>query len=333
MRALLEFGKLVMVDAHENQFKAAALGSFMTHFFRCDLEKLFAAYLLDPNHRLEFLTRESIRPALVFIHFLVRSNPEFRVIRQTELASRVTREIEVYIVELKALRPGKIDPYMWWKSKSTMPFLGYVGMRLSCCHSSSTNTERVFSALNRIISPLRNRLDMSTVMDMLSIRMYNLSIAPKRCPRPEISEHRAGASRPLPSSPPTNPSSQPGDDDLDDHDEEDLMDGGDILSTERSLLDQDYLQERIDRYNLQAIRNSGNYAKFLNLVNYTKGPIEFMESRTPSSSSEDQLISSEEVANHANLGNIDFQAVYNSGAFILINHSLCCGLAQLTTCE
>lgn len=51
----------------------------------------------------------------------------------------------------------------------------YVGMRLGVCQSSSANTERLFSGLNRIITASRNRLTMKTVFELMVIRTAKLS--------------------------------------------------------------------------------------------------------------------------------------------------------------
>lgn len=48
-------------------------------------------------------------------------------------------------------------------------------MRLWLCHASSANTERIFSGLGRIMTPLRNRLSLKTITELMSIKVAKMS--------------------------------------------------------------------------------------------------------------------------------------------------------------
>lgn len=79
-----------------------------------------------------------------------------------------------YFEVSKALKSYIRDTNTWWTGSSTL-ILKIVALRLAACHAISANTERIFSALNRIITPDRNKLNLSTVSDIMTVRIYQLS--------------------------------------------------------------------------------------------------------------------------------------------------------------
>lgn len=58
----------------------------------------------------------------------------------------------------------------YW-SQSNLLLMRTVALTLTCCHGSSANTERLFSALDRLVTPSRNRLLAETLSQYLSIRV------------------------------------------------------------------------------------------------------------------------------------------------------------------
>lgn len=61
-KSCLEFGFLVMKKLDENaRFRESAIEAFISQFMRLDLDLMFAAYILDPNHRMKYLTQKSLK--------------------------------------------------------------------------------------------------------------------------------------------------------------------------------------------------------------------------------------------------------------------------------
>lgn len=60
-RGLLEYGRFLMIDLDRTtKFRDVAIVSFLTHFQKLNLELLVAAYFLNPNFGLEYLTPYAI---------------------------------------------------------------------------------------------------------------------------------------------------------------------------------------------------------------------------------------------------------------------------------
>lgn len=81
------------------------------------------------------------------------------------------------------------DPYDWWKSQADLTVIRTLGMRLSCLHSSSANTERFFSGLSRIITPSRSRLSIDTIFELMVVITFRRS--QQRSPRARSASSQA----------------------------------------------------------------------------------------------------------------------------------------------
>lgn len=180
-RNLLEFGKFLMREVDvQQQFRDAALSSYFTHFFRLDSRLVLSAYAFDPNFRCEYLKPRAIREVQIFTFAMLNQLQSHR-----HLKDEVQSEMANYQVLLTRDLPHVKDTYSWWQS-SKFDKLKHVGKRLSACHSSSANTERMFSGLNRIISSSRNRLNMRTILELMIVRTAKLSArALERNQKPE----------------------------------------------------------------------------------------------------------------------------------------------------
>lgn len=62
--------------------------------------------------------------------------------------------------------------YSWWTDRPCTT-LSVTEQRMANCHASSSNTERIFSAFNRLVTALRTRLNLDTIQDSMTINMAN----------------------------------------------------------------------------------------------------------------------------------------------------------------
>ena len=167
---MLKYGKFLFKTlAHDFKFRDCAIIAFVTHFSRLNLDLMLAAYVLNPNSRLEFVTDRSLKKAKLFMLKIL-----FDMGYDTDSGRVLHTEFERYIQVIKNSTGEIEDVYEWWQSSRTV-VLKVVGARLAACHSSSANTERVFSGLGRILTPSRNRLHLRTVFELMSIKIFRLS--------------------------------------------------------------------------------------------------------------------------------------------------------------
>jgi len=169
-REFLTFGKFIFKTlSPETRFRRTVINAYITHFGRINLDLMLAAYALDPNNRLQYLKERSIRKAKLHMLAIL-----FEMGHDDGAGRLLNREFEVYLQKMKEMTEPIANVHDWWRKSGTVA-LKVVGMRLAACHASSANTERIFSGLGRIITPIRNRLNIKTVHELMSIRVFNLS--------------------------------------------------------------------------------------------------------------------------------------------------------------
>lgn len=185
-RAYLELGRYLVKELpHEKTFRREAFESYVLYFNKLDLKLMLAAYIMDPNHKMEYLTEEALDEGFTFIFGMVLSHgskPE--VFREVEsefaLYQRAVIEDEGFIQ----------DVYSWWSNQASYHYIKRVGKRVSLMHASSANTERIFSTLSRTLTHSRNRLDLGTVFDILNCQLSDPSFRNQK----KVSRARASTS-------------------------------------------------------------------------------------------------------------------------------------------
>lgn len=168
-RAMLEFARdLESKQPDKNEVARYAYQALLNYFEKLDLDMLLTAYALDPNHKMAWLSQESMRRIRIFIvtYLLDKGFTEDRAasIQQDFVAYRHEAANEINFIE---------DVYGWWCQKSC--YLSQIGRRLSSCTAGSANTERIFSALKNILTPRRNRLGMETLYNLMVIKTWSKS--------------------------------------------------------------------------------------------------------------------------------------------------------------
>lgn len=167
-RAFLEFLRFleanVVAPMRNIVFEAS-----LTHLGKIDINLVICAYALDPNHKLEFLTKKALEKVeFVCLTMLIDMGYDETV------ALQLRSELVSYKNLIKRLGSFVEDIYEWW-SKQSLRVLRKVGLRMAACHGSSANTERIFSTLNSTITPSRNRLGIELAFDLTSVRVLKLS--------------------------------------------------------------------------------------------------------------------------------------------------------------
>lgn len=159
----------IRIPGIEHRFRIAALRSFINYFHKLDLDLMFAAYMLDPNYKLKYLTPEAIiRGQIRIVQYCIDMD------RDDVQAKLCKHEIEIYKQTVKGITDYVPDVRIWW-SQSKFTFLKEIALRLLTLVPNSANTERVFSALKQIMSPRRNRLDICSVYDLMTVKIHSSS--------------------------------------------------------------------------------------------------------------------------------------------------------------
>lgn len=167
LRELLEFGRFLFNLSNSSPFKYQVMYAFLLHFHRMDLDLMLTAYLLDPNQKCSYLTGRAIDKAKIFIveSLLNMKHPE-------QSARVALSELSCYY-RLSKEEGEPVDNINSWWDNTHLSVLKLVGLRLASSHASSACTERVFSALNRIVTPERNRLDLDTLYNLIAVKIRN----------------------------------------------------------------------------------------------------------------------------------------------------------------
>lgn len=170
-RTMIEFGRFVMVElSDQTPYIEAAREAFITHFARLNLDLLFTAYSLDPNHKMEYMTSYSIqqvRRYILKIYFASVDDDS----DDDRIGNLLIDEFDKYRECLKTQTKLIENIYEFWCSRREYPLLSTVAKRLATCHGSSANTERIFSCLNSLITPSRNRLSLRAAFELLTIKL------------------------------------------------------------------------------------------------------------------------------------------------------------------
>lgn len=266
-RCLLEYSKYLIKEVEDSEtFKPVALEAFLKHFVRLDLGLLLMAYALNPNHKLEWLSRKAIdiiKPKLLEV--LIWSECDYNL-------AVLKNELNSYFQWIAANRDEQVfisDVAAWWREQS-WTYLSLVGQRMANCHASSANTERIFSALNRIVSPMRNRLSIGTIMDLITVHMSNKS-------RKKASNRRSHL------------------------DIVDLDDEADNVSIEE-YFDQDAGSDNITNEDLEVILDSDEFSLFNSLILFDEASfIDSIEPASPSPTPPPKRKSSAEIRAQAQM--------------------------------
>jgi len=170
-RSFLEFGSFIFRELPRSKsFIDIVKESYVKHFFKIDIDLLLAAYILDPNNRVKWMTESAIDRALKkILEILIQSresDSEDDV--DSSLANAFDSEYRRFISKAKRITT-QVDTREFWCKNRDFLMLKQAGIRLSHCSSSSANTERIFSALSRICVPSRNRLSIVSMFNLLSI--------------------------------------------------------------------------------------------------------------------------------------------------------------------
>lgn len=165
---LLKFGRAVMRSSPQN-FHLEFKESFLYHFKKLDLGLLLAAYYLDPNYKMKFLTLEAEKKAWEFIiKMLLAMN---KSLTNNAVIETIKTDTADYKSRILANNTDIDDVFEWWSDMQDS-FLKLIALRLSHMHASSANTERIFSSLQRDIVPSRNQLSFDTITNLLRIRLF-----------------------------------------------------------------------------------------------------------------------------------------------------------------
>lgn len=151
--------------ALNDHYRVTVLRSFLLYFHRLDLDLMFAASIIDPNVHYRYLTNEAVKRGKTRLAVYL-----FKMGHSDQAAHLLKNELERYEDILETLGEEIVDLRSWWKAQE-FTFLNAIALRL-CFIPNSANTERVFSALKIILSPRRNRLDISTVFDTITVKMH-----------------------------------------------------------------------------------------------------------------------------------------------------------------
>jgi len=172
----LLFSKLPLSEEFINVVKS----SFICYSFHLDLDLGLAAYVLDANNRVKWLTEEAINRALVRIGLIIiqckGDDPQSSTGEDSDAAGvddsfidTCSSEYKKYLAKLKKQNEVIHDVPAFWRRNKSFPIRKQARLRLVLCSSSPANVERIFSALGRICSPLRNRLSVDSMFALLSI--------------------------------------------------------------------------------------------------------------------------------------------------------------------
>lgn len=135
--SLLDFGLFLSDPETQGAFAGIVNRAYAKHFCRLNLGLMFAAYILDPNQKLKYVTDGSLRMGKKFkITILL----DFKF-DEDAANIMIKDEFPKYCRVLKNVSPKIGNIHDWWL-KSNLIHLKIVAKRLAACHDSSANTER-----------------------------------------------------------------------------------------------------------------------------------------------------------------------------------------------
>lgn len=197
-RCFLELGRFFHAEVTDNRYKAIAEDCFYLHLGRLNCQLLITAYVLDPNHRADFITSSGLIEAKAYsLSIIVDTRAESNEKVGRTAAISYAAEFDDYIDCIRSIRHFITDVKTWWVD-SNFGHLREIGIRLAACHGSSANTERIFSGLNHIITSTRNALNTQTLFELMTIKIHQMSLDNESRPK--------GASEPPRASQPSQPS-------------------------------------------------------------------------------------------------------------------------------
>lgn len=151
----------------DSPYRDIALEAAISQWNKLDIDLLLTAYVLDPNHSMRFLTKYALEKANeTLLTMLIEMGHEPFIV------AAMKQEVERYKIIVQSIEPSNV--WEWWR-QSDLSILRTVGIRMAACHASTANTERIFSGLAATITPSRNRLNLGTAFDLISLRINLLS--------------------------------------------------------------------------------------------------------------------------------------------------------------
>lgn len=163
---ILDFARFVIIEStNDRKYRDLMIESLMIHIGKIDLPLLLAAYALDPHKKLLHLTQQASTVGKRFMLATI-----FDMGGSDDDGRQLSREYSSY----KRIIAGSFgdvgDVEDWW-TDSSFGVLKKVAIRLWRCQASSANTERLFSSLGQLMTPLRNRLSLKVITDLLAIKI------------------------------------------------------------------------------------------------------------------------------------------------------------------
>lgn len=123
---------------------------------------------MNPIYRYEYLKDATVNLGTSFmIEKLFEAYPD----ANDAPADLLNHELKLYREKVSNRQGDISDLFQSWLN-CPYQLLKNFGLRFAACHASSANTERVLSTLNCLITPRRNRLNISLAEDLLSLKIF-----------------------------------------------------------------------------------------------------------------------------------------------------------------
>lgn len=254
-RAFLEFFKLI--EQSTDPFRGMIERAGLLHFGKIDVSLALTSYALDPNHKLEFLSREAFNEVELTCNVIL-----IEMGHNDTIARALREDLVRYKESLKDVTSYIQNVYSWWDQQKGYSVLKKVGLRLAACHASSANTERIFSTLSATITPGRNKLGLDAVLDLTTLRVEKLS-------ERKISSRRRSRSSPEPTPGPSSAlgvSIVPADLNIDE-----VPDDG--LELEVENIDDDDCVFELPSDNLEDFNNERGCVLFRSFIDFSRPPV------------------------------------------------------------
>lgn len=173
VKCIFELGRSLFQSDWNDPYVLAAVKSYLAYIGPAKLKDefglLLAAYLLDRRYKLDYLTDEAIKMALVsIVEVATKSGLDIRSANR-----KLLPELHDYCAfeDDYATDPGEENAIEWWKKRHDSGRLQQVALRFACLKSSSANIERTFSAMKYVQGCWRMNLSNETMKDLVRIRI------------------------------------------------------------------------------------------------------------------------------------------------------------------
>lgn len=173
---ILQFARLIMNRDWTDNYNLAAIEAFLLYFSDEKLGEemglLMAAYFLDRNYKMDYITEEgSIKVYKTIIRVARLSG-----FNRSALSSDLAHEFDAFCRQEGTFGslplPGETAAQWWSRTPDVAPgVLRRVALRITGLQASSANMERIFSHLKYIQSPNRLRFNLSSLLDIAKVRV------------------------------------------------------------------------------------------------------------------------------------------------------------------